>query len=78
MTTFDVERDTSPCAVVMRGLTRVSITLHEIILAKQDGLPGPGSANRLRPTADFGGQEASPGFPVLVRRSFSEGGQARQ
>jgi hypothetical protein len=60
------------------GLTRVSITLHEIILAKQDGLPGPGYANRLRSKADFGGQEASPGCSVLVRRSFSEGGQARQ
>src|SRR5438445_13714139 len=37
------------------------------------GCPAPVYANRLRPKADFGGQEASTGL-VSVRRSFSEGG----
>jgi hypothetical protein len=32
----------------------------------------PDYANRLRPKADFGGQEASPGFPVLGRRSLAK------
>jgi hypothetical protein len=31
-------------------------------LLKIDGCPDPGYANRLRPKADFGGQEASPGL----------------
>jgi hypothetical protein len=31
------------------------------LVAKIDGCPDPGYANRLRPKADFGGQEASPG-----------------
>jgi hypothetical protein len=35
---------------------------------------GPDYANRLRPKADFGDQEASPGFLVVARLSSSEGG----
>src|SRR5882757_2780366 len=34
----------------------------------------PVYANRLRPKADFGGQEALPGLWRWARRSFSEGG----
>jgi hypothetical protein len=30
-------------------------------MSKPDGYAGPDYANRLRPKADFGGQEASPG-----------------
>jgi hypothetical protein len=47
------------------GLTRVSINLRNKLFFEMDGWPSPGYA------------KASPGFPVLVRRSFSEGGQAR-
>jgi hypothetical protein len=47
---------------VIAGLDPAIHPLRRALLTKMDGCPDPGYANRLRPKADFGGQEASPGL----------------
>jgi hypothetical protein len=39
-------------------------------MSKLDGYAGPEYANRLRPKADFGGDEASPGSRCQAAEAF--------